>query len=72
MPSLDEVLRARQERIDELHCLQLGRTALLVVDMQRGFLDERARGGPEQRRACSLHQAREYCSRQAGGAERQT
>src|SRR5215467_3845942 len=39
MPSLDEVLRVRQERIDELHGLQPGRTALLVVDMQRGFLE---------------------------------
>src|SRR5256885_5798104 len=39
MSSLDEILRVRQERIDELHCLQPGRTALLVVDMQRGFLE---------------------------------
>jgi ureidoacrylate peracid hydrolase len=39
MPNLDELLRARQERIDELHRLQPGRTALLVIDMQRGFLD---------------------------------
>src|SRR5215468_11111279 len=39
MPSLDEILRVRQERIDELHGLQPGRTALLVVDMQRGFLE---------------------------------
>jgi biuret amidohydrolase len=39
MPTLDEILHARQERIDELHRLQPGRTALLVVDMQRGFLE---------------------------------
>jgi ureidoacrylate peracid hydrolase len=39
IPNLDEILRARQERIDELHRLQPGRTALLVIDMQRGFLD---------------------------------
>src|SRR5215472_11555976 len=39
MPSLDEVLRVRQERIDELHALELARTALLVIDMQRGFLE---------------------------------
>jgi len=39
MPSLDEALRVRQERIDELHRLQPGRTALLIVDMQRGFLE---------------------------------
>ncbi|MHC4176218.1 MAG: cysteine hydrolase family protein [Planctomycetota bacterium] len=37
--SLDDVLRVRAERIDQLHRLQPGRTALLVVDMQRGFLD---------------------------------
>ena len=35
----DDVLRAKQERIDELHRLQPARTALLVVDMQRGFLE---------------------------------
>jgi ureidoacrylate peracid hydrolase len=39
MPTLDEILRARQERIDELHRLRPGRTALLVIDMQRGFLE---------------------------------
>jgi ureidoacrylate peracid hydrolase len=36
---LDTVLRGKQERIDELHRCQPGRTALLVVDMQRGFLE---------------------------------
>jgi ureidoacrylate peracid hydrolase len=35
----DELLRLKQERIDELHRLEPGRTALLVIDMQRGFLD---------------------------------
>ena len=39
MPTSDDILRARQERIDELHRCQPGRTALLVVDMQRGFLE---------------------------------
>jgi nicotinamidase-related amidase len=39
MVPLDEILRAKQERIDELHRLERGRTALLVIDMQRGFLD---------------------------------
>jgi nicotinamidase-related amidase len=39
MLSLDEILHARQERIDELHRCVPGRTALLVVDMQHGFLD---------------------------------
>jgi nicotinamidase-related amidase len=37
--SLDELFRVREERIDRLHRLQPGRTALLVVDMQRGFLE---------------------------------
>jgi nicotinamidase-related amidase len=35
----DETLRARQRRIDDLHRLERGRTALLVIDMQRGFLE---------------------------------
>jgi ureidoacrylate peracid hydrolase len=39
MSSLDEIMNVGQERIDELHCLQPGRTALLVIDMQRGFLE---------------------------------
>jgi nicotinamidase-related amidase len=39
MPVFDEILHARQERIDELHRLRTGRTALLVIDMQRGFLE---------------------------------
>jgi nicotinamidase-related amidase len=39
MPELDERMRARQQRIDEHHRLQPGRTALLVIDMQRGFLE---------------------------------
>ena len=37
--SLEEILRVRQQRIDQLHRFQPGRTALLVVDMQHGFLD---------------------------------
>src|SRR5207237_1916680 len=39
MPTPEALLEARQERIDELHRLERGRTALLVIDMQRGFLD---------------------------------
>jgi biuret amidohydrolase len=39
MPTPDEILRARQVRIDELHRLQPRRSALLVIDMQRGFLE---------------------------------
>jgi len=39
MPSIEGLLHARQERIDQLHRLQPGQTALVVIDMQRGFLD---------------------------------
>jgi len=39
MASFDEILAARQARIDQLHRCQPGRTALLVIDMQHGFLD---------------------------------
>ena len=39
MPTADELLRGKQQRIDELHRPGPGRTALLVVDMQRGFLE---------------------------------
>ena len=39
MPRLEELLHAKQERIDALHRFQPGRTALLVIDMQRGFLE---------------------------------
>jgi ureidoacrylate peracid hydrolase len=39
MPNADEILHTREDRIDELHYLQPGRTALLVIDMQRGFLE---------------------------------
>ena len=39
MPNLDDVLRAKQDRIDQLHRCQPGRTALVVIDMQHGFLD---------------------------------
>jgi ureidoacrylate peracid hydrolase len=39
MVNADSVLHAKQERIDELHRCRVGRTALLVIDMQRGFLE---------------------------------
>jgi biuret amidohydrolase len=39
VPALDESLSRRQQRIDELHRPEPGRTALLVIDMQRGFLE---------------------------------
>jgi ureidoacrylate peracid hydrolase len=35
----EELLRRKQQRIDELHRLERGRTALLVIDMQRSFLE---------------------------------
>jgi biuret amidohydrolase len=34
-----DVMDAKQQRIDRLHRGRAGRTALLVIDMQRGFLD---------------------------------
>lgn len=39
MSNIEELLRAKQERIDRLHRVQSGRTALVVIDMQRGFID---------------------------------
>jgi ureidoacrylate peracid hydrolase len=39
MQPLDDKLHARQRRIDGFHRLERGRTALLVIDMQRGFLE---------------------------------
>jgi nicotinamidase-related amidase len=42
MASSDEVLRANQARIDELHRYRYGQSALLVIDMQRGFLEPKA------------------------------
>jgi ureidoacrylate peracid hydrolase len=39
MTAPDELLSRKQQRIDELHRLERGRTALLVIDMQRGFLE---------------------------------
>jgi len=37
--SMEQILKAKQERIDTLHEIQRDRTALLVIDMQRGFLE---------------------------------
>ena len=39
MVDANDILHAKQERIDQLHCCRSGRTALLVIDMQRGFLE---------------------------------
>ena len=37
--SMEQILKAKQERIDTLHRIRRDRTALLVIDMQRGFLE---------------------------------
>jgi ureidoacrylate peracid hydrolase len=37
--TLNELLSRKQQRIDSLHRLERERTALLVIDMQRGFLE---------------------------------
>ena len=39
MASIEELLHAKQDRIDELHRLRSGETALVIIDMQHGFLD---------------------------------
>jgi nicotinamidase-related amidase len=40
--SLDDPVALRRARVAELHRFERGRTALLVIDMQRGFLEEGA------------------------------
>lgn len=42
MRTQDDLMAAREFRIAELHRLRPGRTALLVIDMQRAFLEEGA------------------------------
>lgn len=42
MPDLDQILQARQERIDQFHVCDPKSTALLVIDMQCGFVQEGA------------------------------
>ncbi len=39
MPSHDELVARKMLRIRETHRMEPGRTALLVIDMQRGFMD---------------------------------
>jgi ureidoacrylate peracid hydrolase len=39
MSSIEDIVLAKEQRIDQLHRFQPGRTALLVVDMQRAFLE---------------------------------
>jgi biuret amidohydrolase len=66
MPMLDDVLHAKQARIDRLHRCQPGRTALLVIDMQHGFLDPGAALEVPQGRAivANLQRLIEACRRQ--------
>ena len=42
MPNIKDLLAKKEARIDELHRSVRGRTALLVVDMQRAFVDSAA------------------------------
>lgn len=42
MPSHAELFQAKLQRIKDGHRVEPGRTALLVIDMQHGFLDEGA------------------------------
>jgi len=39
MPSHDELISRKLARIQETHRMERGRTALLVIDMQRSFMD---------------------------------
>lgn len=39
MKAIDDLRQAKLERIQERHRIEPGRTALLVIDMQHGFLD---------------------------------
>src|SRR5262245_17152779 len=62
----DEILRARQSRIEEFHRLQRSRTALVVIDMQRGFLEPGAALEVPPGRAIipNVHRLIEACRRQ--------
>ena len=42
MPDPEEILKARQERIDKFHLCRPDETALLVIDMQCGFVNQGA------------------------------
>lgn len=39
MKTIEQLQQAKLQRIKELHALEPGRTVLLVIDMQHGFLD---------------------------------
>src|SRR5436309_11602708 len=40
--TLEEILERKRERVADFHRFERGRTALLVIDMQRGFLEKGA------------------------------
>lgn len=42
MPTHEELFEAKLQRIKDSHRAEVGRTALLVIDMQHGFLDQGA------------------------------
>ena len=42
MSNHDAILEAKLKVIDETHCYVSGKTALIVIDMQHGFIDEGA------------------------------
>lgn len=42
MPSPEELISRKLERIRETHRMEPGRTALLVIDMQRSFMDPKS------------------------------
>jgi nicotinamidase-related amidase len=42
MPTHEELFQAKLQRIKESHRVERGRTALMVIDMQHGFLDDGA------------------------------
>ena len=39
MLTIEELITRKTERIEELHRYELKRTALVVIDMQRSFMD---------------------------------
>jgi nicotinamidase-related amidase len=42
MPTREDMIAGKQARVNEVHRLDPRRTALLVIDMQRGFMDPEA------------------------------
>lgn len=48
MPSHEELIASKKQRIEEMHRVEPARTALLVIDMQRAFTDPAASLGVPQ------------------------